>query len=280
MLARWTQIPATTKLDVCCGGRPEVVHLAVKGWGCGWLPAVLASKPGATWKPQYVVVAVEDSDVDHYLASVAAMSPSQHQRCSHVVWLGEQVTPEGFSRLLTCTQQPPLRLEVNGDAVGQLGPYVFDWTGCLELTARHFRALVGLSAARLVSLAASGCEHVADRDVAMLAGACHALKHVRMSGASKLTDLAMHSLAAGCRQLERLQFTHARFTEEGVVVALATLVVLQGLVLGGVPLHASKQLKLRVQQELAAAECRLWAVDSTSEGAEASLTWGRRQRGQ
>jgi hypothetical protein len=281
-LARWTRLPAGTAVTLEPLGMPRVLHLAVKGWGCGWLPAVLAT-PLAYMGFSFAVVAVDDSDVEHYLTSVAPMSPSRCQGCSHVVWLGEQVTPEGFSRLLSCTQQPPLRLEVRTAAQSaQAQPFVLQWAASLALTAVLTRALAGVAAPRLVSLVVGDCQQLTNRDVAVLAGACHALQEVTLQNAPLLGDPALHSLAAGCRQLERVQLTHSAVTDQGVVVALTMLGGLQRLELGGASVVPLRSVKALVQQELGAAGRLQWVVEGPNAaaagapcGAGACVTWGR-----
>jgi hypothetical protein len=279
VLARWTQIPATTTLHLPQEVPAAAPRLAVKGWGRGWLPAVLAAAPRRHME-RAVVVAVDDSDVHHYLSSVAPMSPSQQQTSSHVLWLGEQVSDAGFSRLLGCAQQPPLRLEVDAAAQGQrLQGYVLEWEGAVQLSSRHFRALCGLAAPRLVSLALAGCEQLTNQDVTMLAGACHELKDLKLLGACKLTDAALHSLAAGCRHLERVQITHASVTEEGVGVALAMLGQLKRLEVGGVPLAWLQQLEGVVLKQMASGRLQ-WSGSrgllAGPHGDETSIVWSRK----
>jgi hypothetical protein len=273
VLARWTQIPATTKLHVPCGYPLAEMHLAVKGWGRGWLPAVLERMPARL----AIMLLVDDSDVDHYFSSVASMSPNQQQCCSHVVWLGKRVTPAGFSRLLSCPQQPPLRLEVDpaAAAAAQPGPYAVGWTHPIELSAEHCRALCGLSAPHLVSLVVSGCGQLTNHDVAMLAGACHALRDLKLLGACNLTDPALYALAAGCRLLEQVQLTHASVTEEGVVVALAMLGHLKRLQVGGMPEARLGTLKGLVGKRLVATRGHLqWVVEGPSSN-QAFTAWKR-----
>jgi hypothetical protein len=259
VLARWIHIPASTKVDSCVAYPLRVQLLHIKGWGCGWLPAVLASYGR---RPAYAVVAADDSDVDHYLASVAAMSPRQQQDASHVVWLGEEVTPAGFSRLLSCPQQPPLRLEVGTatqspqDRRAQQGNVPL-----LTPTSAHFHALVGVSAPRLVSLLLAGCAYLTDDAVAMLAGACSALTDLQLLGASRLTDAALHSLARGCPRLQQVHITHARVAEGGVVAALTLLGELQKMVLGAAPWQVLQQLEVGVQRGMPAADYLQWAVE-------------------
>jgi hypothetical protein len=252
VLARWTQIPATTELHLPYVASAAPAQLAIKGWGRGWRPARRAASRARS--PRHddgavvVVVALDDSDVAHYLSLVAGTDPSR--LCEYVVWLGKQVSARGFSRLLSCPQQPPLGLHVDSAAVVQLEPYVVGWTSYLGLNPSHFKALIGLSAPRLETLVLSGCGQLANSDVAMLAGACHALKALKLRGASRLSDPALHALAVGCPQLERVQVTHASVTAEGVLVVLAMLGRLQTLEVGGMPRALLEQLGRLVNEQL------------------------------
>jgi hypothetical protein len=278
VLARWTQIPAGATLDLSHCRLPVPAHLAINGWGRGWLPAVLACKSACV--AGCVVVAADNSDIDHYLSAVASMSPGHYQDSSHTLLLGRHVTPGGFSRLLSCAQQPPLRLQLRRLEHAQQGQYVLDWYGSLRLAHPHLAALVGAAAPRLVSLMVADCGLLSNLDAAVLAGACHALKEVQLLGASLLGDPALHSLAAGCRQLERVQLTHARVTEQGVVVALAMMQGLQRLELGAASVERLEGLKALVQQQLGAAGCLQWVVEGpsavgVSDAPAASITWKR-----
>jgi hypothetical protein len=268
-LARWTRLPPGASVEMDTHGLSPELRLSVKGWGCGWLPAVLAGKVHWQQGARYAVIAVDDSDVDRYLSLVASMSPNQQRGRNHVVWLGEQVTPVGFSRLLSCTQQPALRLEVNPAAeLAQLQPFALPG---------HVRALAGVAAPLLMSLVVGDCQQLTNRDVAVLAGACHALQEVTLKNALLLTDPALHSLA-GCRQLERVQLTHASVTEEGVVVVLVTLRGLKELVLGNVPAALDPAaLGRRVLRELTPAEQQQWVVgrDEPSD-TKPCIAWRRR----
>jgi hypothetical protein len=278
VLARWTQIPATAALHFLYAASAAPAHLAIKGWGRGWLPAVLAAT-----RPNHgrsAVVLVDDSDVDHYLSSVATTSPCQWPACTHVLWLGSNVTPEAFIRLLCCSQQPPVRLEINPAAQGRLEPYALQWVACLKPALAHFRALCGLSAPQLVALVLADCEQLTNHAVTVLAGACHSLEDLKLLGASKLTDAALHSLAVGCRQLQRVQLTHASVTAEGVAVMLATLGKLQRLEVGGMPLEWLQQLEALVQKQLLAMTERVrWVAESrrVSSSDGTSIAW--RQQG-
>jgi hypothetical protein len=97
-----------------------------------------------------------------------------------VVWLGRQVSSQAFSRLLCCAQQPPLRLEGDPGAQGQLAPPTLQWQGCISLGTPHFRALCGLSAPRLQSLLLASCEQLTDDDTALLVGACPGLIDLKL----------------------------------------------------------------------------------------------------
>jgi hypothetical protein len=272
VLARWSHISPDAQIVLDRSQRPI---LSIKGWGRGWLPAVLTARIGP-WSKQSAVVAVDDSDVDSYLSAAAEISPSRRPDCTHVLWLGSKVSAGSFRRLLCCPQQPPLRLELDAANQGHLQqPHVLQWRSCLSPTAAFFNTLAGQSAPRLVSLALAACGNLTNRDAAMLAGACHALKDVKLLGASKLTDLALHSLAAGCRQLERLHLTHANVTQEGVVVALATLAALQQLEVGSVTPALREQLRLRVRQEMAA-EHQRWATRYADVDGLRSIVWSRK----
>jgi hypothetical protein len=257
VLACWTRIPATTR--VCASYGSPWAPLDIKGWGQGWLPALLATTP-FSYHAGGIILAVDDDGVDQYLSAVASMRPSQWPDCKHTLLLGCGVSDKGLSRLLGCTQQPPLRLEVDPAAADELEPYVDGWQRRLRLSAAHFRALCGLSAPRLVSLVVFNCEQVANKDVTMLAGTCHALKDLKLLGASKLTDPALFVLAAGCKQLQRVQVTHASVTEDGVVVALAMLGDLQRLEVGGMPVEWLAELQVLVAKQLAAANCLKWVA--------------------
>jgi hypothetical protein len=261
-LARMTRIPATTKL--CPPQR-----LSIKGWGSGWLPAALATMPSTTSQEgRRIVIAADDVDVDVYLAAVASMRPSQWPECSLVLWLGRQVSKEAFTRLLSCAHQPPVTLEVDSAVHGKLESYALNWEGCIDLGASHFRALCGLAAPQLVALVLADCGQLTNDDVWMLAGACHALKDLKLLGASKLGDPALYLLAAGCKQLQRVQLTHASVTAEGVVVALTTLGQLQRLEVG----DWLEQLVVMVARQLMASGFLHWGVA----GSEASVAWSRR----
>jgi hypothetical protein len=259
VIPRYIQIPDDARLSFSWPTtleQPQPLH--IKGWQRGWLPAVLAAGlPGG-----YAMLAAYDSDVDHYLASVAAMSPRQQQRAKYVVWLGREVTPAGFSRLLSCPLQPPLRLQIGTAA--QSPPDRRAQLGIVPLltpTSAHFHALVGVSAPRLVSLLLAGCAYLTDDAVAMLAGACHALTDLRLLGASRLTDSALHSLARGCPRLQQMHITHARVADGGVVAALTLLGELQQMVLGGAPWQVLQQLEVGVQRGMPAADYLQWAVE-------------------
>jgi hypothetical protein len=275
VLARCIHIPASARVhnEDPWVDRKWVQPLYISGWGRGWLPAVLA-----TWRPgAYAVVAADDGDVDHYLASVPAMHPRQQQEGHQAVWLGSEVTPAGFSRLLSCPQQPLLRLEVGTAAQSKWHNRAPQGSARLTPTPAHFDALAGVSAVRLVSLQLAGCKYLTNRDVALLAGACPALKELQLRGALTLTDAALQLLAVGCRRLRQVRLTQARVTEEGVVVALTMLGELWELALGDVPSLALEQLEGRVQREMPAAEYMLWAVNRLG-GAEACITWRRLRR--
>jgi hypothetical protein len=270
MLACSLQVPAGVQLHGLWEPYlPQLLY--VNGWGRSWLPAMLAT---SRQQRGYTVVAAEDGDVDHYLALVAATAPRQQQAGQDVVWLGEDVTPAGFSRLLSCPQQPPLRVEVGTLALTQPTPLCPQGSARLRLAPAHFRALIGVSAPLLVSMALADCTDVTNCDVAMLAGACHALKVLRLLGAWRLTDMALHALALGCRRLEGVELTQARVTEEGVAVALSMLGELRELVLGDLPAPALVHLEGRVQREMPAADYRRWAVGRPHAGNK-RLTWTR-----
>jgi hypothetical protein len=281
VLARRSQIPATTRLSANYGAKaisfrgtpPTIAHFAAKHWRSGWLPAMLGSMP-SSHLDRGIIVAADDSDIDAYLAAAASLSPSQQLACKHALWLGTRVTPAGFARLLSCPQQPPVRLEIDSAAQEQLDPYILEWDGCMHLGTQHFRALAGLPSPQLVSLLLADCEQLTNHDVAMLAAACRALTDLQLLRASKLSDLALHSLAAGCRLLERVQLSHASVTADGVVVALTTLWQLKSLQVGGVPLASLEQLPGLVAQQLAAGGYLPWAVEGPSSDGP-SITWER-----
>jgi hypothetical protein len=108
--------------------------------------------------------------------------------------------------------------------------------------------------------------------MAILAGACPGLIDLKLVGASKLSDPTLHSLAAGCKQLQRVQVTRASVTAEGVVVALTTLGQLQRLEVGGMP--ALEELKELVDTQLGISGCHQWEVDGPDSEA-AAIAWLR-----
>jgi hypothetical protein len=275
VLARWTRIPAATRVYVTYGPPSEPAYLDITGWGQGWLPAMLANTSSSN-QERAIVMATDDNDVDLYLSAVALMRPGKWQDCKHMLSLGGEVSNAGFSRLLGCAQQPALRLEV-GSATRK-SDHPWGLYSCMKLRPSYIRALRGLSAPQLVSLAVSGCEQVANQDVAMLARACHALRDLKLLGASKLSDPALYVLAIGCRQLERVQLTHANVTEDGVMVALAMLGQLQRLEVGGMPGEALEQLQVLVAKQLAAANCLQW-VTAGPNADSPSATWSKQVGG-
>jgi hypothetical protein len=274
VLARWTKVPPSCAIEVTCGGS-RAVQLAFKGWGGGWLPAVLASCSTAQHTN---IVVVDDSDVDLYLSSVASVTLTQLDPLHHPwLWPGKQVTPAGFSRLLCSGQQQPAGLELDADTA--VGPYALQWEGCLELTPEYINALAGLSAPRLWTLALAQCHGLTDRDLAMLVGACPSLKEVVLDDAPKLTDLALYALG-GCRELEVVHlWAPAGVTAEGVGVVLTMSRALLRLTLMGVPAVEQDGWKLRVEQVMPGAASSQWAVES--DVSELSIVWtkqgGRRR---
>jgi hypothetical protein len=228
VLARWTAIPAATVLRLQLPG-----HLAVKGWGAGWLPAALASTD-----PEAAVVLVDDNDVDHYLAALLQRALSgRDEGGKHSVLLGQCVSPGGFGRVLCAAHLPSKALHIgDGDHAAQ--PYYLGWTAGLRLRASQLFALARVSAPGLESLRIADCSLLKDKSAAVLVSAAPGLRQLRQEGAARLTDRTLFALP-GCRRLEALHLGGpAKITADGVVVLVVLLKDLREVSVSGLLVQA------------------------------------------